>query len=453
MAGSLVSYGNLRPAFVGSLAIIFRFLLDSVAKNDVPGTLRTVEDSIEFSDSGIWGQESTDPETDFKVFRVSDFKGDFRLDFDRAPLRTIQENKKPQFRLVPGDILVVKSSGSATRVVSGRVAVFEPEDDRGYAASNFLMRLRPKKDFDPHYLAFALGSPLIREQIANFVKTMTYPNLPYKSYRNLVIPVVPFTDQERIAAFFKAALERAQLPELPTYLDEQRRIVARIEELAAKIEEARILRAHATEETHALLLKASGFMTDLPYTKVPLGRAVEKRTGVAYKSEDFSVSEGPPVVRLAEIGTKSPTVYLRTPEKYPNVWLEPGDIVLAKTSFSTGAMCIWPGPKAVLNQNAIMLRAKPGLDQQFLFLWLKNQVFRFLQHQLADPNFYPYIREKDIVAWEIPIPPLNEQGRIIGYLDNLQAKIDSLKKLQSETAAELDALLPSILSRAFRGEL
>ena len=31
--------------------------------------------------------------------------------------------------------------------------------------------------------------------------------------------------------------------------------------------------------------------------------------------------------------------------------------------------------------------------------------------------------------------------------------LDSLKRLQSETAAELDALMPSILDRAFRGEL
>jgi hypothetical protein len=31
--------------------------------------------------------------------------------------------------------------------------------------------------------------------------------------------------------------------------------------------------------------------------------------------------------------------------------------------------------------------------------------------------------------------------------------VDALKKLQAETAAELDALLPSILDRAFRGEL
>ena len=53
----------------------------------------------------------------------------------------------------------------------------------------------------------------------------------------------------------------------------------------------------------------------------------------------------------------------------------------------------------------------------------------------------------------LPVPPLPEQRRIVAYLDDLQAKVDQLKTLQAQTAAELDALLPSILDRAFRGEL
>jgi hypothetical protein len=38
-------------------------------------------------------------------------------------------------------------------------------------------------------------------------------------------------------------------------------------------------------------------------------------------------------------------------------------------------------------------------------------------------------------------------------LDTLQAEVDALKRLQAETAAELAALLPAILDRAFRGGL
>jgi type I restriction enzyme S subunit len=54
---------------------------------------------------------------------------------------------------------------------------------------------------------------------------------------------------------------------------------------------------------------------------------------------------------------------------------------------------------------------------------------------------------------ELPVPPLTEQRRIVAELDALQAEVDALKRLQAETAAELDALLPILLDRAFRGQL
>jgi type I restriction enzyme S subunit len=48
---------------------------------------------------------------------------------------------------------------------------------------------------------------------------------------------------------------------------------------------------------------------------------------------------------------------------------------------------------------------------------------------------------------------LSNQRRIVAYLDGLQVKLDALKRLQDETAKELEAMLPSVLDRAFRGEL
>jgi len=54
----------------------------------------------------------------------------------------------------------------------------------------------------------------------------------------------------------------------------------------------------------------------------------------------------------------------------------------------------------------------------------------------------------------------NEQRRIVAYLDSFslrrdlrQARLAFLWELQSETQEELDALLPSVLDKAFKGEL
>lgn len=52
-----------------------------------------------------------------------------------------------------------------------------------------------------------------------------------------------------------------------------------------------------------------------------------------------------------------------------------------------------------------------------------------------------------------PTLPFPEWCLIVAYLDGVQAHVASLKRLQAETTAELDALFPSILDKAFRGEL
>jgi type I restriction enzyme S subunit len=38
-------------------------------------------------------------------------------------------------------------------------------------------------------------------------------------------------------------------------------------------------------------------------------------------------------------------------------------------------------------------------------------------------------------------------------LRKIRARVDAVKRLQADTAAELDALLPAVLDRAFRGAL
>ena len=53
----------------------------------------------------------------------------------------------------------------------------------------------------------------------------------------------------------------------------------------------------------------------------------------------------------------------------------------------------------------------------------------------------------------IALPPLAEQRRIVAYMDALQTKVEAVKQHQAATGAALDALLPSILDRAFKGEL
>ena len=64
-----------------------------------------------------------------------------------------------------------------------------------------------------------------------------------------------------------------------------------------------------------------------------------------------------------------------------------------------------------------------------------------------------HMRRQHLENILLPVPSLEEQHRIVAYLDNLQAKSNTLKLIQAQTTLELDSLLPSILDKAFRGEL
>lgn len=64
-----------------------------------------------------------------------------------------------------------------------------------------------------------------------------------------------------------------------------------------------------------------------------------------------------------------------------------------------------------------------------------------------------HIRKQEIDKLLFPVPAVSEQHFIVEELNHMQAKVDTLKCLQSETSDELNALLPSVLDKAFKGEL
>jgi type I restriction enzyme S subunit len=64
-----------------------------------------------------------------------------------------------------------------------------------------------------------------------------------------------------------------------------------------------------------------------------------------------------------------------------------------------------------------------------------------------------HMRRGHMMGILIPAPAITEQRRIVAALDALQAEVDAVKRLQAKTTTELEAFLPAILDRAFKGEL
>ena len=59
------------------------------------------------------------------------------------------------------------------------------------------------------------------------------------------------------------------------------------------------------------------------------------------------------------------------------------------------------------------------------------------------------VQPEQVLAQEVWLPPMKWQNQIA----EVQTKVNDLRKHRSETAIKLDALLPSILDKAFKGEL
>jgi restriction endonuclease S subunit len=105
---------------------------------------------------------------------------------------------------------------------------------------------------------------------------------------------------------------------------------------------------------------------------------------------------------------------------------------------------------------SFLLRIRPSREKVFPE-WLKS-VLNFMRAEgvFLDAQRFQVntkLNASEFGEFEIIVPPLPEQCRILSELDALQAQVDPLKRLQAETAAGLDALLPAILDRAFKGKL
>ncbi len=246
-------------------------------------------------------------------------------------------------------------------------------------------------------------------------------------------------------------------------LAEQRRLVARIEELSAQIHEARTLRHQAAEEAAAFLTTARrAVMSDSRAKTVALEDACEAIIDNLHSNPTLSET-GIPCVRSPDVGygTLNLDSAQRTDEdefRKRTVRGEPkaDDIVLVREGGGTGKCAVvLPGQRFSLGQRVMMLRpnAERILPRFFLHQLLSPQIQEDQIAPLSKGSASPHLNIGTLRRFNLVLPPLPEQRRIVAELDALQSEVEALKRLQAETATELDALLPAILDHAFKGEL
>ena len=132
-----------------------------------------------------------------------------------------------------------------------------------------------------------------------------------------------------------------------------------------------------------------------------------------------------------------------------------GDILYSAVGATLGVPAIVDTDEQFCFQRHVaIIKPEPSLiDSRYCWHMLRSRTVSESAWSKTTGTAQPTIPLRGIRTLEIPVPPLAEQRSIALSLDELNAKADKLKKLQAKTATELDALMPSILDRAFTGEL
>ncbi len=314
----------------------------------------------------------------------------------------------------------------------------------------------------------------------NFLATTTF--IPLKVHENVVdkkflfwalhVRVPSLSSSHSVGRETYKTRDILELPIPLPKLDEQRHIVEYIEALTSRITKVLSLRTAAIEESNLLIYsKTNQLFKDLEnYPKAFLGNLGKNGSnpiqtgpfGSQLLSSEF-VDSGIPVLNVGNVqpeGLKMKRLDHVTPEKAETLSrysLLEDDLLFARTGATLGKVCLLPKGCDGWLMTGHLFRVRfdaTRCNPRYAFVALRgadsvrSQIFGQVRGATR-PGFNTTL----LSQVEIPLPPLDEQRRIVAYLDSVQARLASLRELQSATGGELSALLPSVLDRAFKGEL
>lgn len=391
---------------------------------------------LELCDSGTWGDENPGG---MPLLRSSNMQNG-ELILNDVKYIDVPANKVDRYVLHEGDILITKSSGSVDHI--GKSLFITKEMDGKYGFSNFTQRLRMNRRLVlPKWIYLKISNPATRDFLFGASQTTT-------GLRNLKI----------------SALKELEIS-IPL-ITEQKKIVAKLEKLLAKINEAKRLRAEAQEATLSLLPAElhkifeegnppAGEAGKKGWEEKEISSIVEKIQTVDPKKmpeEKFSYIDITSVSSNSE-DTLRPRILSKyeAPSRARKL-VQEGDTIFATTRPYLKNIAYIPKMLhgSVASTGFCVLRPKKKLiDSKYLFLIASSDPFIDEVSSFQKGATYPAVSDTVIHKIKIPLPPLAEQRKIVAHLDSLSEKVEKLKNYQLQTAVDLNALAQSVLQQAF----
>ncbi len=385
--------------------------------------------------NGLW-KGKRPPFIKVSVLRNTNFRNGGILDFDNIAEIDVEAKQFLERSLKKGDLILERSGGGPTQPV-GRVVYFSKEGE--FSFSNFTTRIRVKDEtqLDSIYLwrflhyFYGVGKT---EQMQK--QTTGIRNLNFSEYKEIEIPVPG--------------------------IEEQKRIVKKLKKILANIEEAGRLRQETIEQTKYLwesAIKQVYQKEDWDIKPLSQIAAINPK-----KSEVASLDNSTPVtfIPMSAVDDTSGTVTQPLVKNLGEVkngytYFGENDVLFAKIT-----PCMENGKIAIAKnlENNIgfgstefhVIRSNAGTPPEWLHAYLRQKSFRKeAQSHMTGTAGQQRVPKNYLENVEIPVPPKEEQKKIVEHLDSLSEKVQTLQKLQEDQLQELERLKQSVLHQAFVG--
>lgn len=151
-------------------------------------------------------------------------------------------------------------------------------------------------------------------------------------------------------------------------------------------------------------------------------------------------------------------VYHITTERYeesPEIMVEIGDILLTKDGAGIGKLgYVKELPQeATINSSLLLIRPGNAAISKYIFYLLSGPELQSIVKERITGSATPHLFQRDIKEFVIPIPPLEEQEEIARILDEILEKEKIAYESAENVVSQIELMKKSILAKAFRGEL
>lgn len=374
------------------------------------------------------------------VIRISNIKEN-NVDLDDC-IKTLEENIDEKFIVHQGDLLIAMSGAT-----TGKNGVYMSANIAYLNQRVGNIKVKNKELLIEKFRNFYIAN--MQNEILNTAYGGAQPNISSQKMSVMTFPLPP--------------------------LSEQQCIVERIEELFAKLDEAKERLQEAVDSfavrKAAILHKAfTGELTkqwrlengvsDESWEEKTIGEICSSlKYGTSKKSSD----DGEVVVlRMGNLQNGeidwSNLAYTSDEEDIKKYLLKSGDVLFNRTNSPelVGKTSIYRGEMPAIYAGYLIKLdyEKNIVVGDYLNYYLNSSKAKEYYMQVkTDGVSQSNINAKKIGEFEIPLPTLPEQHEIVRLIDDLLARERSAQQATEQALVSIDLMKKSILARAFRGEL